>query len=226
MANFDIKSGTKMQVAFDVAPGEELQFNMVCTFYKKIDESAFLISVPMKDGKALPADETKKFIMKYTAGSESMILAGYVDDEVKEGIRRYWKIRRVTEQRQLFQRADERLKITLKVKYRNGTALPGEEHEMEFRDGMTLDISAGGMALFLNDSFDVGELCLITLPRIGTTEEGRAIEDVAAVVCWQREVPKGSLYRRLCGLQYRLGQGEEHQRMQQYVATVKKRYKI
>lgn len=219
-----IKSGTKMQVALDVPPDKEPQFTMLCTFYKSLDESAFLISIPMRDSKPLPLDEAQKLLIRYNVASEPMILAGYADDEVKEGIRRYWKIRRVTEQRTFFKRADERVKVALRVTYRRDTALPGEDHGSE--SGMTLDISAGGMALFLNDSFDVGELCDITLPRVGSAPEGGAIEDVVAVVCWNRDAPRGSLYRRICGLQYRLNQGEEHQRMQDYVANVKKKYKL
>ena len=214
-----------MQVAFDVPPDKDPQFTMLCTFYKALDDSAFLISIPMRDGKLLPMDEAQKLLIKYTVGGDPMILAGYADDEVKEGIRRYWKIRRVTEQRAFFKRADERLKVALRVTYRRDTALPGEDNS-QTESGMTLDISAGGMALFLNDNFDVGELCDVTLPRVGSTPEGRAIQDVVAVVCWNRDAPRGSLYRRICGLQYRLGQGEEHQRMQDYVSNVKKKYKL
>lgn len=226
MAQTNIKSGTRMQMAEDAATGEEMQFRMICTFYKKIDESAFLISVPMLDGKPLPFDETQKFIFRYKAGSEEMILAGYVDDEVKEGIRRYWKIRRVTEQRQFLQRADERMKVALRMKYKRAIVHTDEESEAEQRDGMTLDISAGGMALFLNDRFDVGELCELTFPRVGSSEDGQAMQHIMAVVCWNRETPRGSLYRQVCGLQYRLADGEEHQRMQKYVANIKKKYKL
>ena len=44
--NFDIKQGTKMRVAFDVPVGKEPQFNMLCTFNKALDESAFLYVFP------------------------------------------------------------------------------------------------------------------------------------------------------------------------------------
>ena len=42
-----IKHGAKMRVAYDAPVGQEPKFNMVCTFNKAIDESAFLVSVPM-----------------------------------------------------------------------------------------------------------------------------------------------------------------------------------
>ena len=94
-----LKKGTKIQLAFDVPVGHEPQFNMLCTFNKALDESAFLVSAPMVDGKKLVPDESQKLLFKYTEGDESNIVAGYVDDTVKEGIRSYLKIRRVAEQR-------------------------------------------------------------------------------------------------------------------------------
>ena len=221
-----IKSGTKMQIAYDVPPDKEPQFNMIGTFYKNLDDSAFLVSVPMRDGKPLPMDESQKLLIRYSTPGDPMIIAGYADDEVKEGIRRYWKIRRVSDQRQFFKRADERVKVSLRVFYHRDTALPGEDGKIEEEDGMTLDISGGGMAMFLNDRMDVGELCCVTLPRVGSAPEGASIRDVVAVVCWNRDAPRGSLYRRICGLQYRLAVGEEHQRMVDYVGNVKNKYKI
>ena len=40
-------------MAFDSQVGEEPKFDLVCTFAKALDESAFLISIPMKDAKKL-----------------------------------------------------------------------------------------------------------------------------------------------------------------------------
>lgn len=51
--SLQIKHGTKMHLAFDVPTGQEPQFNMMSTFNKALDESAFLVSIPMVDGKAL-----------------------------------------------------------------------------------------------------------------------------------------------------------------------------
>ena len=59
-----IKSGTKLQVAFDAALGEQPNFNMVCTFNKSLDESAFLISIPMVNGKPLQMDESQKLLIR------------------------------------------------------------------------------------------------------------------------------------------------------------------
>jgi hypothetical protein len=109
--SIQLKKGTKMHLAFDVPVGQEPQFNMLCTFNKALDESAFLVSAPMVDGKKLVPDESQKLLFKYTEGDESNIVAGYVDDTVKEGIRSYLKIRRVAEQRQFIKRVDVRMKV-------------------------------------------------------------------------------------------------------------------
>lgn len=57
-----IKHGAKMRVAYDAPVGQEPKFNMVCTFNKAIDESAFLVSVPMVGGKALIPEDTQKML--------------------------------------------------------------------------------------------------------------------------------------------------------------------
>ena len=222
-----IKSGTKLRLALDATVGQAPDFNMICTFAQAIDESAFLISIPMKDGKAVSIDENQKILIRYTGeGDNGMILAGYVDDIVKQGIRRYWKVRRVSEQRQFFKRADERLKVAIPIKYLQETWTPNMDGIIVPETGMSLDISAGGMALYLNRTFEVGEVCTLSLPNIGTSEEGHGMEDIVSVVCWMREAPKGSMYRRICGLQFRYGEEIEKERMQSYITYIKAKYKL
>lgn len=108
----------------------------------------------------------------------------------------------------------------------SSTWTPNYDGIIEKEDAMSLDISAGGMAVYLNHRFEVGEICEITLPNIGTSKEGQGIPDVVSVVCWEREAPKGSIYRNVCGLQFRFGDGQERKQMQNYVAHIKKRYKL
>ena len=61
----NVNPGTKLRVAFDVPIGQEPKFNMICTFNKSLDESAFLVSIPMVDGKALVPDENQKRLFAY-----------------------------------------------------------------------------------------------------------------------------------------------------------------
>ena len=224
--NIQIKHGTKMRMAFDVPAGQEPQFSMISTFNKALDESAFLVSVPMVDGKALVADETKKILFRYGEGEEQAIVAGYVDDVVKEGIRRYWKVRRVTENRQFIQRRDVRMKIELPVTYMQDTWALNSEGEIDKEQGETMDISNNGLAVYMNRWFEVGESCIFTLPRLGTASDGQPEHEVVGAICWMRERPKGGQFRFLAGTQLRFSNLDERRQMQEYVAYVKKRYKL
>ena len=221
-----IKSGTKMQIAYDVPVSKQPNFNMASTFKKNIDDSAFLISIPMQGGKGIPMDENQKLLIKYGSGENTVIIAGYADDAVKDGIRTYWKIRRVTEQRQFIKRVDERLKVSLKIEYTQDDWPVDEHGKTEREDALSLDLSAGGAALFLNRRFEVGEILDVFLPRIGTTEDGHALDNVLGVVCWFREAPKGGSYKFICGLQFRFSDGSDRDTVKRYVGVVKKRYKL
>lgn len=168
-----IKQGTKMRVAFDVPANQEPQFNMMSTFNKALDESAFLVSIPMHEGKALIPDENQKMLFRYGEGEESQVIAGYVDDIVKEGIRRFWKVRRVAENRQFVKRVDVRMKVELPITFMQDTWALNSQGEIDKEKGETADISNNGLAVYMNRWFDVGESCRFTLPRIGTVSEGR-----------------------------------------------------
>lgn len=224
--SIQLKKGTKMQVAFDVPVGQEPQFNMLCIFNKALDESAFLVSAPMVDGKRLVPDESQKLLFQYTEGDESNIVAGYVDDVVKEGIRHYLKVRRVAEQRQFIKRVDVRMKVELPVTYMQDTWELNSDGEVEKEQGETMDISNNGLAVYMNRWFEVGESCIFTLPRLGTMAEGKPEREVVGVICWMREMPKGSPFRFVAGIQLRFADPVERQEMQDYVAYVKKRYKL
>ncbi len=221
-----IRTGSKLNMAYDVPAGQEPQFGMICTFAKSLDESCFLVSIPMKDGKPLELDESQKLLIRYGSGENAMILAGYVDDVVKDGIRRYWKVRRVAEQRQFFKRSDERVKITLKCQYYQDTWAVDDNGEIPRQEGMTLDISAGGTAMYLNRIFQVGEICNFVLPKLGVAKEAGEVDELVGVVCWNREAPKGSLYRNITGLQFRIGDTAEKQKLQDYISFVKKKYRL
>ena len=220
-----IRSGTKLRLALDAPLGKEPEFNLICTFVKALDTATFLISIPMKDGAPLPLDEQQKLLICYGSEADQKIVAGYADDVVKEGIRRCWKIRRVAEQRQFFQRADERLKVTIPITYSQPTWRPDSEGNIRPEEGLTLDISAGGLESYVGMRLNVGEVCEVNLPAIGTSKDGRAITAVAAV-CWNREAPKGSPFRFVCGYQFRFADTEEREQMQNYIGNLKKRYKL
>lgn len=95
-----------------------------------------------------------------------------MDDIIKEGIRRYLKIYKVSEERKFYQRADVRLKVALPVEYYDETWPLNEHGLITPEKGETLDISNGGVALYSNRVFDVGTVFTFVLPRIGTADDG------------------------------------------------------
>ena len=222
----DIPSGTKLQLSIAQDAAGEPVFDMLSSYSQMLDDSAFLISVPIRDGKPYQPDESEKVLLKYTVGSEAMVIAAYCDDLVKKGIRSYLKMRRVAEQRQFFQRKDERHKLAIPVLYMQPTWPLNADGRIVPEEAMTIDISAGGLAVFIGQSFEVGESLHLTLPRIGATEAGRQINNLVSVVCWYREAPKGSPRRLMCGLQFRFANEEEHKVLMDYVDNIKSVYKL
>jgi len=219
-----IEAGTKLQVAIFVEVGQKLNFDMIASYKEGIDESSFLMSAPLKDGKAFDIDENTKLMLQYTMGSETLIIAAYKDDEVKLGVRRFWKMRRVSEQRQFFQRADERYKMALHCEFWQET-WPLKEGRIEREEALTIDLSAGGAAVYMGMHIDVGELIKFELPRVGNSPDGQALESVASV-CWTREAPKGSPYKNIYGLQYKFADDADKDVMRLYIDNLRKVYKL
>ena len=61
-----------MAGTIDIKPANKLRL--------ALDESVFLVSIPLVDGKAYVPDESQKILFQYGAGEETQVLAGYVDD--------------------------------------------------------------------------------------------------------------------------------------------------
>lgn len=98
--------------------------------------------------------------------------------------------------------------------------------EIDKESGETIDISNNGLAVYMNRWFEVGESCIFTLPRLGSASEGMPETEVVGVICWMREMPKGGSFRFVTGVQLRFADTDERVKMQEYVAYVKKRYKL
>ena len=169
MAEQQITPGTKLQVAFDVPMGQKTDFNMLATYKENLDEAYFLMSAPMLAGKPLIMDENQKLLLQYKVGEETFVLAGYPESVEKKGIRTYWKMRKVAEQRTFVKRRDERFKVAMRLTYQRDNA-----PTLEPEDAMTIDVSAGGLAIYLNDYPDVGEALAVQMPSGRAPRAARA----------------------------------------------------
>lgn len=221
MAELQIKPGTKLQMAFDVPMGQKTDFNMMATFKEAIDDAYFLVSVPMLAGKPLLLDENQKFFMQYSVGDNTFMIAGYPEAVEKVGIRTFWKMRQVAEQRTFFKRRDERFKVSMRLEYQRDNV-----DNPETEDAMTIDVSAGGVAIYLNDYPDVGEALQVQMPTIRLQGERHELPVQLGIVCWVRQAPKGSLYRNVCGLQFRYADDIERETVKEYMEYVRAKYKM
>ena len=222
MAELQIQPGTKLQVAFDAPMGTQPDFNMLATFKKAIDEAFFLMSAPLLNGKPLPLDISQKFHLRYTVGTDTLMIAAYPEAVEKAGIRTFWKMRKVAEERVFLQRRDERFKISMHLTCTRDLANGSTETE----EAMTADVSAGGMALFLNDYPDVGEALQVNLPPIVLDGQTHEIASQLGIVCWVRQAPKGSVYRNVCGLQLRFGDDLEREALGNYINHLRAKFKL
>ena len=82
------------------------------------------------------------------------------------------------------------------------------------------------MAIFLNDRPDVGEALDIALPALDLRGETHMLPTQLGITCWVREAPKGSLYRYLCGLQFRYANDFEREQVKEYITYVREKYKV
>ncbi len=222
---FNIDSGTRLKLAISAGIGADFSFNMISTFRESLDDSAFLIAAPLKDGKVFDIDENTMIMLQYDIGSEQFVIAAYKDDEQRIGVRRYWKMRRVSGQRHFYKRADKRYKVVLRCEYWQEDWPADKEGVIECEPALTIDVSAGGCAVYLTRDFSIGEIIKIKLPRIGDSDAGSELSAVANV-CWVREAPKGSPMKRVCGLQYRFEDAVDKDIMRAYVDVLQKNYKL
>jgi len=53
-----------------------------------------------------------------------------------------------------------------------------------------------------------------------------SLPEQLGIVCWVRRAPKGSLYRNVCGLQFRYADDMERELVKEYVGYIRAKYKI
>lgn len=210
MEKLKIQQGSKLSIAL----GNDADFTLKSTFEKNINDTSFLVSVPMSDGKRADIDEFQKLLFKYEISDSAYVVEGFIDDYVKQGIRNYWKIRKVSENREFFQRSNERVKSRLNIKIGKRWWSPEGVDAVEELEALTLDISAGGLAMFMDATLSVGEVVEATLPKQGRKKEVY----VKAETCWVRQTEKGNAYRQIIGLRFIFMDSKEREKIEKYVS--------
>lgn len=228
MAATKIRQGARLQIVIEGDTSEKKkrgkkvdEFTLRSTFEKNLDEATFLISVPLKDGKRVEPDSFKKLIIRYGEGASQYIVEGYVDDVVKIGIRQYWKIRKVTNERSFSQRADDRYTFEEIIMYTKYSWLTDSTLDKPAEPGKCIDMSAGGIAFYETDEMSVGEIIEVTFPTLGRTKAGKGFT-VRGEVCWQRGADKGAGYKFKTGIKFVFELTDERDMVKAYMGVVAK----
>lgn len=228
MAATKIRAGARLQIVIEgdddgkKKKGKKVdEFTLRSTFEKNLDEATFLISVPMKDGKRVEPDNFKKLIIRYGEGTSQFVIEGYVDDVVKLGIRQYWKIRKVTNERSFSQRADDRYTFEEKILYTKYSWLTDSVVDKPTEEGRCIDMSAGGIAFFDSDEMFVGEIIETTFPTLGRSKAGKGFT-IRGEVCWQRGADKGTGYKFKTGIKFVYEQTDDKKLVQAYMDVIAK----
>ena len=215
MSQLPIKTGTKLSLRYADDKTDKDEFRLRSTFEKNVNDTSFLMSIPLLDGKRLEADHERKLLIRYGEGNSTIIVEGYVDDVVKQGIRQYWKVRKVTEGRKFFKRQDERIQASVDVTYSKLSWIGATIDDRRVEEGQTLDFSLGGIALMLNDETTVGEIIEVTFPTLSRAKAGQSVS-TKAECCWQRKLQKGSGFRFASGLKFIFETTDAKKQMQAY----------
>lgn len=214
MEKLKIKSGGKVELV--LGGGDKKPFEVKSTFEKNVNEASFLISVPMSQGKRLEADPFQKLLIKYELGGGVYVVEGYVDDVAQEGRRTFWKIRKVSENREFFQRTDERIKVNLEITFTKRWWTPEGLDSAEELNAITMDVSAGGLAMLMNAPLAVGEIVEVGLPSV---KRKRGVS-LSGETCWFRETEKGNAFRYMAGLKFVFITPKDKDRMYKYIEAV------
>ena len=87
-------------------------------------------------------------------------------------------------------------------------------------------LSVSTVSKALNDYPDVGEALAVQMPSIRLQGERHELPEQLGIVCWVRRAPKGSLYRNVCGLQFRYADDMERELVKEYVGYIRAKYKL
>ena len=216
MAKINLKSGTKLDVTFTDDSGAVIEVKS--TFEKNEDEVTILISRPLHQGKPVSVDENTRLILE--GGQQIVVsLEGYVEGEVRRGPRTYWRVRTVNNRSVVNQRADARIKAELALRVQKTYWNQEGIDSIETLDCLSLDISNGGIAFYLNAPVSAGEILELELPKQGRFSP----VSLRGEACWMREADQASAYRYITGVRFLTDNARDRDRITRYVAALAKK---
>ena len=214
MPKLRIASGTKLDLQLiGLEHGKKLYLKS--TFEKNVDEDCFLISAPIHKEEYVIFEPLAKLVIRYVQGNIIRILTGCVDEHIKIGVRNYWKIHMLSEERQFVKRSHERTNISLRISFNKANILSNDPYKKEKMYAIGKDISYGGIALKINDLLETNDVIEINLPLVGRMKITQK-----AQTRWITATEKDKSFSYLAGFRFVFTTAEEKENMKAYVGAL------
>lgn len=211
MARVRIPVGSKLTLYYESGGVET--FEMKSTFEKSVSDVSFLISAPIRNNSYIDIDCFRQILVKYKLGDITQMIPVYPEERVTVGKRVFWRVRQVGAAREFIPRIDKRYSVFFPASYASVSWDPDNPLSGERLPAQTMDLSAGGVALFMASDPKVGEVMNVIFPQSGSV---KAVMQKAEV-CWIREAKKGSPYRNMSGLKFLFSTEQEKTDMIKYI---------
>lgn len=214
MANFAIKAGTLLNMRLGSKINDS-SYVLKSTFVKKADEKSFLISPPTDNNGTVEIEKNDKVFMSCIVGENQYEFEGYAGGYVKKGMKTLLEVRDISDFTDLTnfeQRVNIRIRVSIRAKCEK--TVSSASHE-EF-SGVTMDISSGGVSMYLNNLVSSNEVVELYFPKI----KGSKDITVRGKACWMKENEKGHSYKYLVGFKFLFDQCEKKEDVLAYVQAV------
>lgn len=210
MAKSAIKARTNFNIRLESKINDS-SYVLKAEYYKRIDDEKFLITVPAQDGKPQTIQESDKLYMNYNIGGEINELEGYADGYVKKGSKIYLKVRKTMGETKFDQRVSIRIKVAIKAKW-DKLDKSGKNGDSS---GTTMDISGGGVSMYMDTRLNSGEKVELHFPKIKGSKEFT----VKGEVCWITSTKDSDKQKFLAGFRF-LPENNQVQQIADYVQAV------
>ncbi|MDD2568536.1 MAG: PilZ domain-containing protein [Clostridia bacterium] len=214
MSKLKISSGTKIDLQL-IKDNEKKVLALKSTFEKNVDDVSLLISAPLHKGKYIIFEQFDKLSIKYYQVQTKHILFGYIEDYVQIGLRNYWQVHMVSEERQFVRRAHERIKALLRVSY-NKYAGENTFQKQDKMYALSRDISAGGISLRINRYLEPKEIIEVTLPPLGKIKSfSQKVE-----ARWIMATENNKAFSYVAGFRFIFKNSTEKENLKAYVSSL------
>lgn len=214
MPKLKIASGTKIDLQL-IRDKEKKPLILKSTFEKNVDDVSFLISAPLHKGSYMVFEQFDKLSIKYHQGQTKRILFGYIEEYVQIGVRNYWQVHIVSEEREFVRRAHERIRASIRVSYTKYAA-ENNPKKQDIMYALSHDISAGGISLRINNCLEPEEILEVTLPPLGKIKSFSQKCEVR----WIMATDNNKAFSYASGFRFIFKNNAEKENMKAYVSSL------